>query len=44
MQENYGTMAESTFKTLRRQLPITRSKLDWSKLQSYRIAQDISKE
>ncbi|KAH7726503.1 CAP-1 protein [Aphelenchoides avenae] len=44
VQENYGTMAESTFKTLRRQLPITRSKLDWSKLQSYRIAQDISKE
>jgi capping protein alpha len=29
VNEAYGQLAETTFKKLRRQLPITRAKVDW---------------
>ncbi|PTU24491.1 hypothetical protein P175DRAFT_0450095 [Aspergillus ochraceoroseus IBT 24754] len=35
-------MAEGTFKSLRRQLPITRQKVEWEKVGGYRLGQDIS--
>lgn len=41
--QNYNVMSESTFKTLRRKLPITRSKFDWQNCQSYRLAQDLNR-
>ena len=35
-------MAEGAFKGLRRQLPITRQKVEWEKVGGYRLGQDIS--
>lgn len=35
-------MAEGAFKGLRRQLPITRQKVEWEKVGGYRLGQDIA--
>jgi len=37
----FGQLSENAFKNLRRQLPITRQKIDWEKIGSYRLGQDI---
>lgn len=39
----YEELNESTFKSLRRQLPVTKSKMEWNKVFAYRIGSDISK-
>lgn len=38
----FVSVAEGAFKGLRRQLPITRQKVEWEKVGGYRLGQDIS--
>jgi capping protein alpha len=42
LEHSYNTMGETTFKALRRVLPITRERIKWEKIKNYRIGSDVT--
>jgi len=43
LNEGYAHLNEAAFKGLRRTLPITRSKLDWTQISTYKVGSEINK-
>jgi capping protein alpha len=41
LNKAFSNLSEGAFKGLRRQLPITRQKVEWEKISGYRLGQDI---
>ena len=41
VNKGFNSLSEGAFKGLRRQLPITRQKIEWDKIQGYKLGQDI---
>ncbi|KAF1982116.1 F-actin-capping protein-like protein subunit alpha-2 [Aulographum hederae CBS 113979] len=41
LNKAFGGLSEGAFKGLRRQLPVTRQKIEWDKVSGYRVGQDI---
>jgi len=41
INENYRAMSDTTFKALRRSLPITHALIDWHKLHGFQVGKDI---
>lgn len=41
LDRSFVSLSEGAFKGLRRQLPVTRQKIEWDKVASYRLGQDI---
>lgn len=38
----FTALAEGSFKGLRRQLPVTRQRVEWDKVGGYRLGQDVA--
>lgn len=41
LNKGFVSLSEGAFKGLRRQLPVTRQKIEWDKVTGYRLGQDI---
>jgi len=41
LEHSYNSMSENTFKALRRVLPVTKYKVDWDKIKSYKIGGEL---
>lgn len=43
LDQSYNIMGDTTFKALRRALPITKTKVDWFKIKNFKIGGDLNK-
>jgi len=41
LDQSYNTMGETTFKALRRVLPVTKEKVKWEKIRNYKLGSDV---
>lgn len=41
INKGFTNLSEGAFKGLRRQLPVTRQKIEWDRIAGYRLGQDI---
>jgi capping protein alpha len=41
LDKSYTTMGNTTFKALRRALPITRKKIEWEKIMQYKVGSSL---
>ena len=41
LNRGFGRLSEGEFKSLRRQLPVTRQRVEWEKVGSYRAGKEI---
>jgi len=44
LEQNYDRMNSTTFKALRRQLPITATKIQWPKITTYKIGNEVKQQ
>lgn len=42
LDESYGSVAETSFKALRRKMPLTQQKFQWSKIATYSLAKELT--
>eukprot|EP01088_Endostelium_zonatum_P007231 TRINITY_DN19435_c0_g1_i1.p1 TRINITY_DN19435_c0_g1~~TRINITY_DN19435_c0_g1_i1.p1 ORF type:complete len:289 (-),score=71.67 TRINITY_DN19435_c0_g1_i1:72-938(-) len=44
LESSYNTLSDTTFKALRRVLPVMKTKIDWPKIQVYKVGGDLGKQ
>lgn len=42
LDDSYRSMSDTSFKALRRKMPLTQTKFQWNKLTAYSLAQELT--